>query len=165
MSHSRSNSSQVSGVIALMAPGPLSFMKISMMGDAESPSSQSPSTVGNSSADSWSLSLTLFWRRTAALIALHTTLVDGSPSFSFCFLAAAALPLDDDWDDGRRCIGILLLFLFFFVLDDVLLRKEEEEEERTARVLVLFFCLDIISNKEFMKTNQTRIKTWRDANQ
>ena len=92
--------------------------------------------------------MTLFWRRTATLIALHTALVDGIPSLSFCFLAAAALPLDDDWDDGGRCIGILFWFLFFFFeLDDGLLREDEEEEERTERELVLFLSLDILANK------------------
>ena len=84
----------------------------------------------------------------AALIAFVTAFVDGSPA------AAAALPLEDDWDDGWRCIGILLWGLFLFLRDPILLllleepfREDEEEEEYTARELVLFFCLDMIHIK------------------
>ena len=85
--------------------------------------------------------------------------MEGRPSLDFLLLAAAVLPLEDDWDDGGRCSGILLLLLFFFLLDIFFLGlliervriKEEEEEERE-----FFFSFDIcFYTMKIMTTQQT----------
>ena len=163
MSHTLSNSSRVSGVIALTTPGPDSFTKRSMMGEAESPSSQSPSRAGYNSTDSSNLSFVLFWRRTDALIAFRTAFVEGRPSLDFLLLAAAVLPLEDDWDDGGRCSGILLLWLFFFLLDlfffvwliEGVRIEEEEEEEREFCFLSFDICFCKVKIMTTQQTNKT----------